>query len=217
MKHLFLTIMLLLAASSVSAQITHTAKGNVDLNAEKILKKASDLFAKKSVSFNVTMINRDGGKRETARTTAKVLYSKGRYQVSAGDQMLWCDGKSVWHLNRQTKEAVLNNVESADDDLLNPARLLANYSKSFRPKYIRTEDDGTAVLDLIPKQGRSYHKIRLLVVERTGVLKSMTLHNYDASEGEYRISDFKSGVACKDSDFVFNAAANKGVEVIDMR
>ena len=210
-------VLLLLALFSVKAQITHTPNGNVDKNAERILKKASDVFSKNAVSFSVTMINRDSSKKETARAAAQVLYSKGRYRVSADGQMLWSDGKNVWHWNKKSNETVVNAAGEADDDLMNPARLLSNYSKAFRPKYIRTDDNGIAVIDLVPRQSRSYHKIRLMITEKTGVLKSLTLHNYDSSEGEYRITAFKQGATYKDSDFVYDAAAHKDAEVIDMR
>ena len=45
----------------------------------------------------------------------------------------------------------------------------------------------------------------------------MEIHNYDGSRGEYTVSNFKSGVTCKESDFVFPKAQNPKVEIIDMR
>jgi hypothetical protein len=45
----------------------------------------------------------------------------------------------------------------------------------------------------------------------------MEIHNFDSSEGIYQVSAFKSGAKCSDADFHFDSAANKGVEVIDMR
>ena len=89
---------------SATAQITHTAKGDIDENANKVLKKASSVFEKSAVSFTVTMINRDSQKKETARQKAEVLYSKGRYRVTSSGQTLYCDGKSVWQWDRQTNE-----------------------------------------------------------------------------------------------------------------
>lgn len=202
---------------SATAQITHTAKGDIDENANKVLKKASSVFEKSAVSFTVTMINRDSQKKETARQKAEVLYSKGRYRVTSSGQTLYCDGKSVWQWDRQTNEVTVNLLAQSSDDLMNPAGLLANHSKSFKAKFIRQEDDGTAVIDLTPFKSKSYYKIRMLINSKNGYIKQMEIHNYDSSEGIYQVSAVKTGAKCTDKDFVFNAAANKGVEVIDMR
>ena len=202
---------------SATAQITHTAKGDIDENANKVLKKASSVFEKSAVSFTVTMINRDSQKKETARQKAEVLYSKGRYRVTSSGQTLYCDGKSVWQWDRQTNEVTVNHLAQSSDDLMNPAGLLANHSKSFKAKFIRQEDDGTAVIDLTPFKSKSYYKIRMLINSKNGYIKQMEIHNYDSSEGIYQVSAVKTGAKCFDKDFVFDATANKGLEVIDMR
>lgn len=206
-----------LATASIQAQITHTAKGDIDENANKVLKKASSVFEKSAVSFTVTMINRDSQKKETARQKADVLYSKGRYRVTTGNQTLYSDGSSVWQWDKNTNEVTINTLAQSSDDLMNPAGLLASYSKNFKVKFIREEEDGTAVIDLTPYKSKSYYKIRMLINSKNGYIKQMEIHNYDSSEGIYQISAVKAGAKCTDNDFVFDSAANKGVEVIDMR
>ena len=217
MKRLFPLLFFSLFAFAAAAQITHTASGDVDKTAQTLLQKAAKVFDGKAVSFSVTMVNFDTQKKETARTTAQVLYHKGRYRVTAPDQVLYCDGKAVWHWNKDVDEVVVNPLSDDDDNLINPAYLLKSYDKNFRPKYIRTDDDGTAIVDLQPKKSKSYHKLRLLINEKTGHLQRMEIHNYNGSRGEYRLSGFKTGVSCKDTDFTFDATANKNVEIIDMR
>ena len=217
MKKLVVTLLLVFFALGCVAQITHTAEGNIDTQAQKILKKASSHFTGKAVSCKVTMLSRNASKKETARAEVQLLYHKGKYRIIGGDQELYCDGNSVWHLQKEVNEVVVSKMVESDDDLMNPGRLLTHYTKSFRPKYIRTEEDGTAIIDLQPKKNKSYHKIRLFVNEKTGTLKKMELHNYDGTQGEFLISQFKTGVSCSDNDFTFNPATHKDVEVIDMR
>ncbi|KWW30940.1 MAG: outer membrane lipoprotein carrier protein LolA [bacterium P3] len=217
MKHFISLLILLLAVVAATAQITHTATGGVDQGAQKVLRKAAAFFDGKPVSFTVTMVNYNTKKTETARATAQVLYSRGRYRVTAPQQVLYCDGKSVWHWNQEAGEVVVNTLSAEEDNLLNPAHLLSTYEQSFRPKYIRTEADGTAIVDLQPKKSKSYHKLRLAIAEKSGQLQRMEIHNYDGSRGEYRITGVKTGVRCSDPDFVFDTAAHRGVEIIDMR
>lgn len=213
-KLLALAIASLLFVSASYAQLTHTANGTVDQNATNIIKKASAKMSG-TVSFSVTVVNYDANKKETFRQKADVLYNAPRYRVKAGSVEIYCDGKSVWQVNKSAKEVVVTPIADSDDDLTNPARLLANYSKNYRAKFIREEENGTSIVDLQPNKGRSYHKIRIYI-DKNGQLKKLEQHNYDSSRSEYTVSNFKN-VSASDSDFVFDTKANPGIEVIDMR
>ncbi len=217
MKKILLIALLVTGMMPAIGQITHTAKGAVDKNADQILKKASDKLNVGAVSFTVTMINKDASKKETARLTADVLYQKGKYRVTFPGNAIYCDGSATWHWNKEDGEVVVNPMSSSQDDLLNPGALLKNYSKNFRSKFIREEQNGTAIIDLTPLKSKSYYKIRLAIDSKSGLLKRMELHNYDSTSGEYQVSNFKSGVSVTASDFTFPKAQNPGVEIIDMR
>lgn len=216
MKRFLLAMMaVMLFGWSTQAQLTHTSTGTVDENANSIIKKAAAKMTG-SVSFTVTVVNYDSNKKETFRQKADILYQSPKYRVLAGSLEIYCDGKSVWQYNKNAKEVVVTNLIDSDDDLTNPARLLANYSKSYRAKFIREEEDGTAIVDLQPLKSHSYHKVRLFINAKTGVLKKLEQHNYDSSRGEFIVSNFKNAQA-NESDFVFDTKGHPGVEEVDMR
>lgn len=214
-KIVMFVAVLVLACTTAMAQITHTSKGAVDQNANALLKKAAAKMSG-TVSFTVTVVNLDSEKKETFRKKAEVLYKSPCYRVKAGSLEVYCDGKSVWEYNKKAKEVVVSNLADADDDLTNPAKLLANYSKNFKAKYIREEGDGTAIVDLQPNKSKGYHKIRVYLDSKTGLLKKLEQHNYDSSRGVYTVSNFKNTKTADDS-FTFDTKANPGVEVVDMR
>lgn len=201
--------------TSTQAQITHASQGRLDDNATEVLKKAADRFDK-NVSFTVTMTVLDGKKVEKARQSAQVRYNKGKYRLTLSDQELISDGTTVWHWNKTANEVTISGMVDDDIDLLNPGRLLAGYGKSFKAKYIRTDDDGTAIVDLQPRSTRSYHKIRLFIKEDDGLLRRMEVHKYDSGRENYDITDFKRASNAA-SQFTFDAAKHPDVEVIDMR
>ena len=203
-----------LSPVTLNAQITHSNQGQVDKTADALMKKAAGKFG--NVSFSVTATVLDSKKKETLRQSAQVLYCKGHYRVTVADQEIICDGTTVWQWNKSAKEVVVNNMSNDDMNLFNPARLLANYDKNFRAKYIRTDDDGTAVVDLQPRSARSFHKIRLFMVEKSGLLRRMEVHKFDSGREVYDISNFKNA-GTSASQFTFDAAKHPGVEVIDMR
>ena len=215
---LYVSLFFMLHASffiSVQAQITHSDQGREDKAATEVLKKASSRF-NDNVSFSVNMVILDGQNKETLRQSAQVLYNKGKYHMTVADQEIISDGATVWQWNKTAKEVGVTNVSNDDIDLMNPALLLANHDKNFRAKFIRTEDDGTAVVDLQPRFAASYHKIRLLVNGKTGVLNRMEVHKYDSGRELYDIKGFKR-VGTAASQFTFDPAKHPGVEVIDMR
>ncbi len=215
MKRTVALLIAILLGIQLSAQITHTDKGAVDQTANTLLKKAAAKMSG-TVSFSVTVVNLDADKKETFRHKVEILYNAPRYRVKTSDLEIYCNGKAVWQLNKPNKEVVITPMTDSDDDITNPARLLSNYSKSFRAKFIREESDGTAIVDLQPMKARSYHKIRLFINSKTGLLKKMEQHNFDSSRGVYTLSNFKNTKAT-DADFTFNTKANPGVEVVDMR
>ena len=222
MRKMFFRIALLTALVGtmmpLAAQITYTQKGAVDENARAILKKATDKMSSGAVSFDVTAVMRDENKRETSRTTVQVLYKAPQYRIVEGNkQEVCCDGQAVWFWTSASNEVVINKVDEGSESILNPAVLLANYQKHYKAKFIRQEDDGTAVVDLTPLKVKSYHKIRLLINANSGQLKRVEVHKYDGSREEYDIQKFKSGVKATDTDFRFNAQKHPGAQEVDMR
>ena len=214
MKKLVLILMALAFLPSSFAQLTHTTDGKtVDENANKILNRVADKWTKASIKFDVTVVNLDANKKKTFSQKASITYKTPCYIVKAGDIEIYCDGNTVWQVNKSAKEVVVNNRSDSDDDLTNPAKLLANYQKNYRAKYIR-DDDGTAIIDLQPKNSRPYHKLRLYIDTTNYRVKKIEQHNYDSSRGEYTFSNY---TLVKISLSAFAYTAPEGYEVVDMR
>lgn len=213
MKKLFAFILSLVALTTLSAQITHTAKGAVDQTANTILQEVADKWAKASFKFDVTVVNYDVNKKETFRQNANITYRTPCYIVKAGDIEIYCDGKSVYQVNMNAKEVVITPMSNSDDDLTNPASLLANYQNNYRAKYIR-EENGLAIIDLQPKNGHQYHKLRLFVDVKAKRLKKVEQHNYDSSRSEYGFSNYSM---IKITPEAFKYTVPQDYETIDMR
>ena len=212
-------IVLLIGISfSANAQLLHTQKGSVDEKAKSILSKAKDkIKSANGISFTSQIIIKDQEKKEKSRQKARVLLSGKKYQILVEKHVFYCDGNTVWHLNKEAKEVVINSIEKEEDNILNPSKLFDNYEKNFKAKFIRENEDGTYVIDLTPIKGKEYHKIRLLIDKKNYQLKNMAMYYYDSSQTEYTIEQYRIDVTTSEADFVFNPAENKGIEIIDMR
>ena len=220
MKHTKIIILLVafLGLSVVaSAQLSQGKNGLVDEKAKEVIIKAQNkIKSTEGISFVSYVVVKDQEKKERERHEAKVLLAGNKYRIYVKNHVFYCDGVSVWHHNKETKEVVVNNIEKEEDNILNPAKLLANYEKNFKSKFIRTEEDGTFVIDCTPKKNKEYHKIRILI-DKNYQIKQLEMFYYDSSKTEYIIEQYKTGVKSAETDFVFDKAANKDVEVIDMR
>ena len=213
-KTIITTILFLVFFSVSQGQITHDKHGQTDKTAIELLKRAVSKM--QNVTFTTTMTALDSQKRQLSQQTAEVRYNKGRYHIIASDQELICDGTTVWHWNKNAREVTVNDIPPANDiNLLNPSGILASYETNFRAKYIRTEEDGTAIVDLQAKTTRSFHKLRLRIDEKSGILKRLEVHNYDSSREIYDFKKHKFN-SIQDS-FRFDTKSHPEVEVIDMR
>lgn len=198
-----------------SAQITHNSQGRLDENAIAVLNKAIKKLSNASFTVNMTVL--DSQKKKVFERSADVSYMNSSYHLKTPEEEFYCDGKTIWFWNKKAKELTINSVEDDDGmNLLNPASLMAHYGENFRAKYIRTEDDGTAVVDLQPRSAQSFHKIRLFINEKNGELKSIEVHKYDSGREIYLFSKQQYGKV-KMIGFTFDRKAHPDVEVIDMR
>ena len=200
-------------SNPAQAQITHASQGRLDENATAALQKAARRMD--NVRCTVTRTALDANKKQLAKQSATVRYCRGKYRLEFDGQEIISDGTTVWHWNKAAKEVTISTVGDDDMDLLNPARLVANYDKNFRAKYIRTDDDGTAVIDLQPRSAQSYHKLRLFVAEKDGTLRRIEMHKYDSGREIYDFSGHKFSLPV--GSYSFDPKAHPDVEVIDMR
>jgi outer membrane lipoprotein-sorting protein len=203
-----------LSPFTLNAQITHTSAGQVDRGADEVMKKAVKKLG--NVSLKVKMTATDSEKKTVSEGKADVMYNGSQYRIVMDNQEVVCDGKTVWHWNKEANEVAINEVAPDDDmNLLNPSLLIAHYSKNFKAKLIRIEDDGTAVVDLQPYKGQSYHKIRLFIVEKSGELRRLEVHKYDSSRELYEFSKHRYNSV--KGTLTFDPKAHPGIEIIDMR
>ncbi|MBO4741763.1 MAG: outer membrane lipoprotein carrier protein LolA [Bacteroidales bacterium] len=220
MKNNFLVIasiaLLTVFSTNVWAQMKNSATPN-DAKVKNILNSAlSKIKAAPAISFDATVVNKDPDKKEVSRQKVKVLLSGNKYRITIDDMVVCCDDKAVYSIDNSAKEVTVNAISDSETDIFNPAKLLKNNEKNFRPKLIR-EENNQYVVDMTPIKTQNYHKIRLLINKSSYQITKVEVYNYNSSRNECTISQYKTNAKASDSDFTFDAAKNKGYEVIDMR
>lgn len=211
-----LAVLMIVAVMSVAA----TAQ-NVDGGANDLMKKVSLQYQKyTTMQFHYTL--KTTKEEKTLAVKQGEVYIKGsKYKTTFGNQQFWCNGTSVWSYDKSTNEVSIYEYDPEDDqNMLNPQRILKNWSTQFRAKFIRDEFQNNvqySIVDLTPKTSQSYYRIRVYIVKTSLKIAKVALYEKDNTIFTYHIEQFKSDIPLDDKMFVFDKAKYPGVEVNDMR
>ena len=194
---------------------------NTDGGATELLKKVATQYqAYSSIQFQYTL--KATKENKTLSTQTGSFAVKGdKYHTTFNGQTFLCDGNTIWNYQKATHEVSIYVYDPEDDEnIMNPQRILKNWNTHFRAKYIRDEvirNTAVAIIDLTPKTGQSYYKIRLYIQKGNHRIQRMAMYDKDNTVYTYYIEQFKTNVALSDSYFVFDKTKYPGVIENDMR
>lgn len=214
MKKYIVSLFCLFCLIGLNAQTT-------DGGATEIVKKISAKYqGYSSIQFHYTLKTTKDSK--TLSTSQGDFAIKGnKYHTSYNGQTFYCNGTSIWNYQKSTNEVSIYEYDPEDDDnMMNPQRLLKNWDKHFRAKYIRDETingQPTMLIDLTPKTAQSYYRIRLYANKGNNQIIRIAMYDKDGTIYTYYIEQFKTNVTLSDSYFVFDKTKYPNVEVNDMR
>ncbi|MBP5454939.1 MAG: outer membrane lipoprotein carrier protein LolA [Paludibacteraceae bacterium] len=218
---ILLFLLLLTAFQGVQAQ--KGAKGvAVDPQAKKLLDKATAAFDSKSglaVDFSLVIENlREGGKRQII--PGKILLRGDRFKLSVAGVDTYFDGKTEYVYVEKNKEVTINNPSQEDLKDINPLFLMKSYQSGYKMLYtgsVSVNGKELEMVDLYPDDLNNDYSIITIVVEKsTLALQSVKMQGKAGINTVFDVTKVTKK-ALADSEFVFNTAANKGVEVIDLR
>jgi len=172
-----------------------------------------------SFKFDYTLkVEKD---KKTLSTSSGTLTSKGnKYYCTFKDQTYYCDGKSIWNYQKSTNEVSIFEYDETDNNIMNPAKLLANWNKEYKAKFIREEVvDGNylQIIDLTPIKKQSFYRVRFKINKVKKTLVSVILYENDNTMYSYHINKMTPNIPVDDAFFVFQASKYPGVDINDMR
>lgn len=159
---------------------------------------------------------------KTAGTIKGTLWTKGEsYKLEIPDQIIYCDGKSIWNHLPANEEVTINPYEETESSIsLNPLKIISNYEKYYRSAFIKeTAEKGIAIqiIDLYPKQGQSFYKIRMVIRKDKLQPIRVSIFEKNGSTDTYYFDQIQMNPTLNDSFFIFDEKKSPGVEIIDMR
>ena len=216
MKKLFLSIMAIAVLFSVYAQ--------KDEEARKILDKVSATTKSYStirIKFKYIMDNRVEKMKDTTQGT---IYLKGnKFKLFFKGNEIFSDGTTVWTHMLDADEITITNIDSDDDESLNPANILTIYEKGFKYRYMGEIKDGGKSyyqIDLYPEhpKDKSYSIVKLKIDKSNYHLSSVKMVGKDGIDYILDLVEFKPNVKVVDSMFTFDPSKYPSdIEINDMR
>lgn len=166
--------------------------------------------------FTYTMEN---PKEKIKETKTGSIYIKGdKYRLYIADQIIICDGKTVWTYLKEDNEVQINDVDPNNDNT--PNKMLTAYGDNYKPKLIKEMPKAgkiIQVIDLTPIKTRSFYKLRVEIDKAEVMVYSSTIYDKNGSTFTYTMTNFVPNPKVLDSRFTFNKADYPGVTVNDMR
>lgn len=201
----------------ISLMMTLVITAQSDKKAENILNSVTSKtksYKTISISFTYTMENT---KKKIKDSYSGTLLSKGdKYKLNISKQEVICDGKTVWTFLKDANEVQISEIEP-NDDSFTPTKLLTNYTKDYKSKFIE-EKGNIQIIELYPiKKGRSFIKVQLTIDKTKLQVMKFVIFDKNGSTFTYAITKFTPDLTIADKEFVFNKADHPGVEVNDMR
>lgn len=214
MRSLYLAIALL-GSMAVMAQKN-------DPEAKKVLDAVSAKFKTfSSVQAGFSYKVEDGKGKVQANKTGTILMKGTKYKVSFGTQEIFCDGKTVWSLDKAAKEVTINNLD-ASGSTLTPQKLFTNfYDKDFLYLLNGEKKVGTKTIQEIEMtptdKSKPFHKVYLQVDKTAKTIYSTKVLENSGNRYTYTVSSMKTNAPAADNMFVFDKAKYPGVEEVDLR
>lgn len=221
-KQVTVFLMFLCAVSQYGVCQPKTSYGQSDPDAKSILDAVSRKFKTYSsvkADFSLKISTADSKVLDTKKGT--VLLKGNKYQVMLSGQEVYCDGKTVWTYNKDTKEVQVNDYQ-ANQGSITPARLFTNfYDKEFLYRLSGTsklQNHPVDVIEMTPlDKSKPFFKVILQVDKQNKNLLSTEIFEKGGNRYTYDVSKFTPNTPAGDTDFVFDTKAHPGVEVVDLR
>ena len=118
---------------------------------------------------------------------------------------IWCDGKTVWTVDHEAREVVIDSVAEDDADITNPALMFMKMQEVFNVKQVLRSSDGKAEIYVLePKNdiGIDFFNVEIMKSDATIRSGSFALEDgnkFDISVTSMTINEKKSATSFRPS------------------
>lgn len=198
-----------------------SAQAQSDPEAAKLLKKAQAKFNSLkdvSVGFKKSLEGGITGKK-AAGFAGTMKLKKDKYRIELSDQLIICNGKTLWHYLKTENEVTVSNYDAKDG--FSPDKVFKISQNDMKARYDGADNlagVATEKVSMFPNnKATDYFRIEVWFEAQKHFPRKMKIFNRNGSVITYELTDFKTDANITEEQFTFNAGAYPGVELIDNR
>lgn len=155
---------------------------------------------------------------EQGKYPGSMVVSGNKYSFTAGNYMVWFDGKTMWTYLKNSREVTI--TEPTEEELLqsNPFEILAHSNTHYNIKRLTDRSDGLTRVSLTPKGTNDAGITRATVIlSKENWPKKITLEFASGGTMVFEISSITEGRSLPISTFKYDGKKNPASETIDLR
>ena len=163
-------------------------------------------------------MEKDGKIQESVK--GNMMIKGDKYYLLFDQQEYYCNGTTIWNYQKEINEISIFEYEEDNDFFLNPSKLLSDWKKKFRAKFIREEiekEKKIVIIDITPIKQEIYYKIRIFVDKEKLDFIRFAVHEKDNVVYTYSFDKFTVNSDIDDKKFELNTSTYPNAEINDMR
>ncbi|TAM98748.1 MAG: outer membrane lipoprotein carrier protein LolA [Chitinophagaceae bacterium] len=213
--------LLLTAVQSVYAQ-KMTSFGQSGSDAKAILDAASKKFKSyKSAKADFLLKVSNTSNKVLDTKKGSILLKGNQFNVQLAGQEIFCNGKTIWTYNKDTKEVQVNNYQPKPGSISPESLFNDFYDKDFLYRLRATSKFHNRPVDVIEMtpldKSKPYFKVIILIDKQNKNVVSTEIYEKGGNRYIYEVEKFMPNAPAAEADFAFNKANYPGVEVVDLR
>lgn len=170
--------------------------------------------------FELVIHDRKEGTKNTS--TGKLILKQNKYKLNSRESIIYFDGKTMWTFDAENNEVTITEPETTGGSFLNsPSTFFESYKTDFKYRYVaETQKNGIKCheIDLFPKNlNQPVSRIKVFVNTKSDLPQTISSIGKDGVDYTVYLKNLVLDQNIPDSEFTFNPAKHKKVEVIDMR
>lgn len=194
-----------------------------DPAAGQILERVAQRFTSmKSMQSDFELVIEDRKENNRNTSAGNLLMKQKKYRLTSEGNTVYFNGITMWTYNTAGNEVTITEPEIQPGDFMgNPTSFFTSYKNDFKYRYIReVEKNGQTchVIDLFPKNlNQPYSRIKIFVNKQTNLPVVISSIGKDGVDYTVTLKNLTLDKEIADTEFTFDPATHKKVEVVDMR
>jgi len=207
------TILLLILSIQSFSQVDQKAKSILDQVSAK-----TKSYPSITAEFTFKMDNAKANIHESNK--GSLILQGEKYKLSISGIEITSDSKTTWTYMKDAAQVSISDPKDEEEGSINPAKIFTIYNQGFKNTFIgeSTVNNKTVYkIELTPIEVKDYKKVILDIEKSTYQIAGATLFGTDSNQYSIIVNSMNTTKKYLDSDFVFDVAKHKGIDVIDMR